>query len=230
LETNANINELNLEKVFSSGKSKQDEAYEIIKQLIVTNKLAQGTVLVERNLSDLLNISRTPIRAALRQLVNENMVVYYPGMGMAVASLKIDDVVEIYQIRESLDILAIRLFLQRNNKTLILQMKEHVQKMGEALQENNLEKFAQHDLEFHNCYLNNTGNNRLQNIIITLHDQIRRYLSLAGTDEAMCRSSYEDHSAVIEAIDEIDFEKAEKMIYDHIVKSRKYHVDKLTIR
>jgi len=223
-----NLENINLDIIFKKEKSKQDEAYEAIKQMIIMNKLTPGTPLIERQLSELLNISRTPIRAALRELVNENLVSFYPGIGMVVSSIRLEDVIEIYEIREVLDALAIRLFLRTNNVEKIDEMRNHVQSMKEALDRQDFQMVVRHDIEFHNCYLDNTGNARLGNIMISLHDQINRFLSLTSNDEEKCIRSYNDHKRVIEAIDDGDYAKAEKMMNEHIINNREYHLSRLT--
>ena len=218
----------NIEDAFASNKSKLDEAYDVIKQLILSNTLTPGTILVETQLSNLLNISRTPIRAALRELVNDKLVVNFLGRGMAVASITIDDVVEIYEIREVLDVLALRLFLRNVSPVQIEELKEHANQMQKALENKDFPLFIQHDMEFHDCYLNNTGNARLASIVKSLHDQIRRFLSLAGYDEIKCRISLEDHRKVMAAIESGDYKQAEIYLNEHITKSRDYHISKLT--
>lgn len=214
----------------TANRSKQDEAYEAIKKLIVQNEIAPGTLLVERHLCDQLHLSRTPIRAALQELANENLVALFPGRGMVVSSIRIEDVIEIYELREVLDALAIKLFLRNYDQEKIKKLRAHVEAMKDALDKKDYQSFIKQDMEFHNCYLNNTGNSRLESIMKSLHDQINRFLNLTSNDEERCRISYDDHKKVIDAIDEGDYEQAEKMVREHIINAREYHVERLTKR
>ena len=222
------IENIELDIILKKEKSKQDEAYDAIKQMIIMNKIVAGTPLVERQLSEALHISRTPIRAALRELVNENLVSFYPGIGMVVSSIRLEDVIEIYEIREVLDVLAIKLFLQTNNDEKINEMREHLKSMEKSLQEKDFQMFVQHDMDFHSCYFDNTGNMRLGSIMMSLHDQINRFVGLTMNDEEKCRRSFEDHKSVMDAIDEKDYERAEKMVRRHISNNREYQINRLT--
>src|SRR5437879_11262961 len=83
--------------------------YDRLKQLILEGELAPGEPLVERTLADRLSVSRTPVREAIFRLEREGLVEAVDGKGAFVASYAIDDLIEIYQIREGLEPLAARL-------------------------------------------------------------------------------------------------------------------------
>ena len=218
---------MNVESLLSSGKTKQEIAYEEIKTLILNNKLLPGTVLLEQKLSDLLGISRTPVRAALRDLANENYITFLPGIGTVVSQIRIEDLIEIYEIREVLDVLSIRIFLNKDDKEILEEMKQHLKEMKKALGAGNYSEFVINDMAFHDCYLKNTGNSRLEHIMASLHEQIRRFLSLTASDAKKCNSSYNDHVKVMDAIDSKEYEKAAEALREHIVKSKEYHIKRL---
>ena len=219
---------MSVEQLIKNGKTKQEVAYEEIKNLILTNQLLPGTVLLEQKLSDLLGISRTPVRAALRDLANENYISFVPGQGTIVSQIRIEDLIEIYELREVLDAFSLRLFLKRDDKELISKMRGHVEEMRAALEIEDYQKFVFHDMAFHDCYLKNTGNSRLENIMASLHDQIRRFLNLTANDAEKCKRSYKDHRMVMDTIESNDYKKAEELLRKHITLSREYHVKRLT--
>ncbi len=218
---------MGLELLTVNTKSKQDIAYEQIKQLILENKLLPGTVMHEQKLSDMLEISRTPVRAALRDLANEGFITYVPGKGAVVSEIRVEDVVEIYELRENLDIFSFKLFLSRCKKEDISEMQLCIEKMKSALDAGELETFVGYDIAFHDCYLKNSGNSRLESIMATLHDQIRRFLNLTANDENMCINSYSDHRRVMDAVLEKDYEKATTLLLNHISFAKDYHIRKL---
>src|SRR5689334_13392672 len=80
-----------------------------LKQLILDGEFPVGQPLVERTLADRLGVSRTPVREAIFRLEREGLVQVIEGKGAFVASYTIDDLIEIYQIREGLEPLAARL-------------------------------------------------------------------------------------------------------------------------
>lgn len=219
---------MGVEKLTKSVKSKQEIAYIEIKNLILSNQLLPGTVLFEQRLSEMLGISRTPVRAAMRDLANDNYISFVPGQGTVVSQIRIEDIIEIYELRVALDALSLRIFLKREDKRLIDQMKGHLEEMKTNLDEEDYQNFVFHDMAFHDSYLKNTGNSRLENINASLHDQIRRFLNLTASDAEKCRESYNDHKKVMDAIENNDYMKAEAVLKEHIVLSKSYHIRKLT--
>lgn len=211
-------------------KNKKQEAYEALKELIIMNKLPADTTLIERQISDMLGISRTPIRAALQELKNDGFVVSYPGKGMMVARLAIDDVVEIYELRKSLDPLSLTLFMNRDLKEIKSKMRSLIAEMERSYAEDDLAAFTRADNAFHECYIYNTGNRRLDRINGMIADQVRRMLNLTATDKEQCRIALEAHKAIMAAIDMDDAEVAASLIKEHISQSLERHIRKVTRR
>lgn len=155
---------------------------------------------MERQLCEMLNLSRTPIRSALQELSKEGFVFNAPGRGMMVTRVQIEDVIEIFEIRRSLDILALELFMKNNRPDIIAQMDKTVEHMGEALKRNDYQAFIFADNQFHGLYSHNTGNRRLEGIWIDLQEQERRILALTMNDTARCEMSYRHHFAIMAKI------------------------------
>ena len=83
-------------------ENKQQLAYQQIKQDILNNTYPAGTVMVERKLCEIYNVSRSPIRNALQQLTHEGLLSFVPGKGTVVASFSTDDILEVYDLIELL--------------------------------------------------------------------------------------------------------------------------------
>ena len=80
--------------------------YEAFRKTIILGDIPAGTRINEKVFAEELNISRTPIRLAMKQLVNEKLVEHIPKAGIVVKGIRIKDAYEIYDIRKSLDTLA----------------------------------------------------------------------------------------------------------------------------
>lgn len=80
--------------------------YEAFRKTIILGDIPAGTRINEKEFADALNISRTPIRFAMKQLVNERLVDHIPRVGIVVKGISIKDAYEIYDIRKALDTLA----------------------------------------------------------------------------------------------------------------------------
>jgi DNA-binding GntR family transcriptional regulator len=91
----------------------RDQVVERLREAICDQRLPQGSRLVERQLCDMLGVSRTLVREALRQLEAEGFVVSTPHRGLSVASLDQATVRSIYEVRAVLEALAGSLFVER---------------------------------------------------------------------------------------------------------------------
>jgi DNA-binding GntR family transcriptional regulator len=85
------------------------QVYQEIKDKILSEKLAPGQWLVERDISEKYKISRTPVRELLRALVSDGVISLEPSKGYYVRKLTIEEVIEIFQVREAIEGAATRL-------------------------------------------------------------------------------------------------------------------------
>ena len=90
-----------------------DRAYLAIRGLIVSLELAPGAVIDERELMQRLGLGRTPVREALRQLAQEQLVEVFPRRGMFVTGVDVRDLARISEVRGALEPEAARLAAER---------------------------------------------------------------------------------------------------------------------
>ena len=90
-----------------------DRAYRAIRGLIVSLELPPGAVIDERELMQRLGLGRTPVREALRQLAQEQLVEVFPRRGMFVTSVDVRDLARISEVRTALEPQAARLAAER---------------------------------------------------------------------------------------------------------------------
>lgn len=211
----------------SAPETKQEQVYKKIKNYIITGVLPENKLLVERQLSESLGVSRTPLRAALNELCADNLIVNYPGKGMMVAPVAIEDVVEIYQIRLILDELAFRMCLEENDEKVINEMHNHVEMMKKYIDAKEYLKCVEHDMAFHDCYYLNISNQRLSKILFSLRDQIRRFLYFTADDQMRIPLTYEEHKRIMDAVDERDIDEACKRLVYHLQQARGYHLNRM---
>ena len=209
-------------------KNKHDYAYRMIKDWIIQGELPADTILVERQLCQMLGLSRTPVRSALQELAKDGFVLTAPGRGMMVSRVQIEDVIEIFEIRRSLDILALELFMKIQQPDVVAQMRRSVADMKEAMDRGDCQAFVQADKNFHDLYSHNCGNQRLEKICKEMSEQEHRILSLTISDTARCKMSYRHHLAIMEQIEAGNMRKATTLLRKHLTDSMEYHVRKMS--
>src|SRR5690606_1353037 len=90
--------------------------YQYLRDEILTGRLAAGQRILEKELAHSLNVSRTPIREAVRQLAQEGLLVVKPNRGVYVRTLTLSEAIATYAVRESLESMAPRLAARHADK------------------------------------------------------------------------------------------------------------------
>ena len=112
----------------SQNRPIKEAIYEALRKTILLGEIPSGERINEKNLSENLNISRTPIRYALERLDEEDLVERKTGVGVLVKGISINDAYEIFDIRKELDVLATR-------KAMRLMTPEQFNQMRTLLEE-----------------------------------------------------------------------------------------------
>jgi DNA-binding GntR family transcriptional regulator len=128
--------------------SLKDQSTELLRNAIISGRIPQGTKLVERELADLLGISRMPARDALMDLEREGLVVSKLN-GRYVIELGKEDVQNLLQVRLELEKLAVTLAAQHTSPAYCVALEANLQKMREAIAQNNRNAYVKSDLEAH---------------------------------------------------------------------------------
>ena len=104
-----NLTKLNLDEY----KPLRDVVFENLREAIVEGRLKPGQRLMEVQLAEQLGVSRTPVREAIRKLELEGLVVMLPRKGAYVANMSLKDLIDVLEIRASLEGLAASLAAER---------------------------------------------------------------------------------------------------------------------
>ena len=117
---------------FERPKTAQEAVLAEIREQLLDGRLAPGGSIRPDALGDELGVSAVPVREALRILEGEGHVHYRPHRGYVVATLDVDDLIEIYRIRELLETEAVRLAFPRLRGDTVARLREIVHEMDEA--------------------------------------------------------------------------------------------------
>jgi DNA-binding GntR family transcriptional regulator len=210
----------------AGASSLKDMAHRTIRAAIISMELAPGQPLLDRKLSEQLQMSRTPIREALRQLEQEGLVVRREPRGWQVHSLSPQDIRDIFDIKEELEGFAARRVTEKLSSEDAARLMSIVRSMEESADRNDLEEWMDHDAELHRLMFSILGNDRLESFIRTLNDQWHGlrigYTALKGRLKVACT----EHKWVVEAMCAGDAEGAETAMRSHLHSLRE---DLLTI-
>ena len=151
---------------------------EVLRDAIRGGVLKPGEWLKENDLADELLVSRTPVREAIRKLEQEGYVVTVPRRGAYVASVSIRDINEIFEIRAALEALACELAAERITEEEQERLERLLVAIGRAIEEHDMERIVQTDIEFHELLYQAARNERLLAIIGNLREQLTRFRTI----------------------------------------------------
>ncbi len=181
--------------------SNSDIAYGWIKQRILSNSLVPGSSIRIQDLATELNMSRTPIKAALIQLEKEDLIELTPRQGMRVKPIHPETMKEIYEILIGLEVVAIELIAARRpSANEMTSLTEAQEKMERALEADDLDAWADADEAFHQVLVALAGNKRLAAIVSTFRDQTRRARLVTLRLRPKPGHSTQSHRSLIEAL------------------------------
>lgn len=198
-----------------------DEAYTELRSRIVRRELLPGTRLSELSLSKSLDVSRTPIREALRRLQAEGFVVFFPSRGFVVNSLSLDDINQIYTIRIPLEGIAGRLATPNLSvdRERMACLEELNGKMKKLCRQGDAEAYADKNKEFHGIIFRACGNAWLINILENLTLQIGRFIVNAVHIPGRMERSLLGHGEIIEKLEAGDAIGVERAMAKHCRKA-----------
>lgn len=217
--TKLNSDELNSSR---NKNSMYLEAYEGIKDAIINLHLSPGEFLSENNLAKALDMSRTPVREALKKLANEGLVQIIPGKGVSVAPVSIKDLKEIYEIRKSLECLALNTSLNRITAEELDELENKWMNLIGSLKNNDDADWSQisrYDNQFHSMIVNKCDNDRLKAFVKILKQQILRYQVMAAKALGDAEETANQHLKIIELMKKRDLESLKVLLEEHFDSS-----------
>ena len=211
--------------LYKKKELKSDVLYKKIKQMIISNELKQGMPLSERKLCTELNASRTPVREALKKLNAENFIDYRHEYGASVSVVTYQLVVQIYDIREMLEALAVRLFTATVTDEQLGVIRRLQSAMEEATKEHRYSESLQIDLRFHHYIISETKSQYLQKLLHSIFEQTSRIINLTSYSDDWAKESLEAHMRILAFIENRDSDSAEREMRFHSQRSKQHQLD-----
>lgn len=216
-----NLTKLNLDNY----KPLRDVVFESLRTAILEGKLKSGQRLMEVQLAEQLGVSRTPIREAIRKLELEGLVIMLPRKGAYVADMSFKDLIDVLEIRASLEGLAASLASGRRRDEDIEGLEKLAREFEESVKSGDIEEVLKKDVEFHEYIFSLANNKKLYQIINSLWEQVHRFRVTYVSDYEASLSLVEEHNKIFEAIKEGNCELAQKYATEHIELAEQFFME-----
>lgn len=183
-------------------RSLRDIFVENLREQILTRQLAAGTKLDVTSIAESYSVSQGPVREALIVLESEGLVVTKPRRGKFVRSLTSADLLEIYAVREIIDIAAASILAQRADPDAIATLRVVCAKIHDTWDEGDFHAGIEADLAFHITLAELTGNSRLVAVSTNMAHQTMMHLAPIEATSQVIRQQPPSslHGDIVDAI------------------------------
>lgn len=193
----------------------REKVAELIRYKIIHQELKPGERIIEQDLAEEFQTSRGPIREALRDLENEGLIEYTRNIGCTVKTITLDDAYEIYLLRASYEIMAVKLVDGNIPEETLDNMKELLRLM-ENLDVKEYEKIVDYDNAFHEEIVKMAGMERIYKAwSMLMYGNIATGYSQNLDKKKRLQNQKPSHEMIVEACEEKDSKKICKALADH---------------
>ena len=186
---------------YDASKPIREITYEALKDAIISGEILPGERIVESSFAKKLNISRTPIREALRKLEQDGLVEYTPRKGVIVKSLEEADINEIYMIREVLEALALHKALDNVTPERIADLRATLADIDDCVERGEIDAASKHSREIHLKMYRMSNMDRLVTILNTLDEYMDRFSYMSLSDDERRRTAAREHRELVDALE-----------------------------
>lgn len=202
----------------------RDVAYSKIKDLIIRDKL-NSQVVSENDLASQLNMSRTPIREALKKLQNEDFLEIYPQKGIYIKEMLVEEAQDLMDVRLAIELFSIDTIHDsfRASDLDILQRKIKEQEI--AVEEGDIYEFIKLDLSYHEYLLKISGNQYFVKTLNNVNDLIFRHgMRIFKRNMSHMKKSIEDHKLINQYLGNGNFLEARTVMEEHIKRGKRQYL------
>jgi DNA-binding GntR family transcriptional regulator len=193
----------------------RQQAAERLREAVISGRLAPGQRLIERELIGMLQVSRTVVREALRQLESEGLVAIVPNRGPVVRELSAGEARDLYTIRGALEGLAARLFVEHAAAADVKRLAAALDVVEAAYRSGDADTILATKNRFYEVLFAGAGSEALSSLLNTVLARIWRWRALGishpGRSPRRSQESVKDLKAILAAIRRGDADAAERL-------------------
>ncbi|HZD39010.1 MAG TPA: GntR family transcriptional regulator [Actinomycetes bacterium] len=198
-----------------------ERTVDLIRKRILGGGFASGERLVETQLAKQLQISRGPLREALKQLAAEGLVREEPRRGTFVTAPTSTDVRDVYDLRAAIEARAARLVIRRRDPQASEGLRRALGRLRAAVGRSDLRELVRTDFEFHETLCRVSGNGRLHEVFVRNASVLRVLIQI---EEGQFYRSFEEvehqHQELLASIEAGDEAKAAQLVVRHLEDAR----------
>ncbi len=210
------------------GVSVNAQVYEAIKTAILSGQLRPGVKLIHQELAQRLAVSRTPVRESLERLYQEGFVTRIARRGFFVAEIDEDEARELYELREALELFALRLTTVRGLSSADLRGLESFNKRyRQLLRDDSTRERMLVDRDWHLSLAALANNRVLIRMLESVFERLILKIRVDGYRTVRGQEALNEHLAMTQALRDENWDSAQKLLTSHIRGARRRLVSHL---
>jgi DNA-binding GntR family transcriptional regulator len=195
-----------------------DRAYERLRDAILSNRLPPGTQLSVPELARQLSVSRSPVREAVQRLIYEGLAIHVPYRGGEVCIVQVEDLRQLYVVREVLEGLAARLATDRIDAAGLTKLRVIIAAHEEVVTSGDGRAHIELDMTYHRLIRETAGNEHLSTILKRIEGKAHLALHHVWRGEDGPRLALEEHKEILDRMAAGDPDGAERAARAHIAR------------
>ncbi|HEY8889860.1 MAG TPA: GntR family transcriptional regulator [Clostridium sp.] len=206
---------------FANNLPIREVVYESLRRTIISGIIPVGERIIEKEYAERLNISRTPVREALRRLEREKLVEHLPKIGVVVKRITTEDVIEIYKIRINLEVLAAINAMEIITPEEIDEIEGLLDLIEVKNKEGKVEEVIELFGEFNWKLYLASGMKRLAVMITKLNEYTQRFRNISISHNSRREKALMEHRQILKAIVDKNEDEIKMVIKKHLEDSIK---------
>jgi DNA-binding GntR family transcriptional regulator len=193
-----------------------DQIFDRLIEAILTGEFPSGSVVREAPLARDWNISRTPLREAVRRAAESGFIVLRPNQAPIIRPLTADDIRDLYDLREVLELHALNLAWPHLREDKIQSIRDLAIQAHSPRSRDWADRCLQFDLALHGLWMQCCGNSWLVADLERHYQFLRIFQSWIGRDPQSLARSYQEHLTILDALEHKDRPEALDRLRQHI--------------
>ena len=206
--------------VVSENRPIRDIAYEQLKHAIITGQLPAGSRIVETAYAEQLHISRTPLREALRKLERDGLVEYVLHRGVVVRAFTIQDIDEIFTIRNAMMMLILPSVIENVTPEALQKLRAILTEMDGAQERADAAALATLNRAFHGTIEHLSDKIRILRVIESQEEYIIRFSAMTIASIVRRSNAHQEHHQLVELLEKRDLPGMMALMQHHLEESK----------
>ncbi|SFU14611.1 transcriptional regulator, GntR family [Pseudovibrio denitrificans] len=191
-----------------------------IRQRILSGEFQDGDQIRQEQIAEEYEVSRMPVREALRRLEAEGLVAFHAHRGAIVTELSLDEIAEMYDLRELIEIETLKVAIPAMTEAHLEAAREILSNLESAYESKDVAAWGALNTQYHVALCASSGRKQSLAFIKQINSQIERYIRLQLKAEGAMDKAEDEHRQLLKLIEDKNVDATVELLRKHILDSK----------